>query len=77
MAPDNVFIENAASILAGAIVILIGWYLRLKGKQPIYLDEKDIEQRMTICKQDIIIKLKTELDKRDEKLLIHIKELLK
>lgn len=68
--------ENASLILAGTITILIGWYLKLKGKQPIYLEEKDINQRMLICKQDIILLMVKELDKRDKNLIKHIKEIM-
>lgn len=81
--PDQVeqagfLVEFWQHILAGTIVILTSWYISAKGKKtPIYVEESDIEQKLTICKQSILLALNEELDKRDEKLLNHIKDLMK
>lgn len=73
----NFFITFWKEVIGGTIIILLGWYARLQGKsEPIYLDEEDVDQRMLICKQSIIIIMNEELDKRDEKLIQRIKELL-
>lgn len=65
-------------ILAGAILLLSGLLLRAKGKkEPVYLAEEDIEQRMTICKQSILLALNEMLDERDEKLLNQIEKMIK
>ncbi len=81
------FIEWWQEILSGVIVIATGWLLKSKGQQesvePVYLIaddiEKlniDIEQRMKICRQSIFLELNEMLDRRDEKLIERIKEII-
>lgn len=88
----NFLIEWWQQILSGSIIILTGWFLKAKGtknKEPIvHLSEPEIERRMDHCKQTILLAIHAELDTRDnklfrhienqdEKLLSHIKDILK
>lgn len=84
-------IEFWQHILAGTIVILTSWYVSSRGKRDgpvkIHITDRDLERvlnkkdveyemRLQLCKQSVVIALRDELDKRDEKLLAHIKDLL-
>jgi len=72
----NFFIQWWQHILAGTIIILTGWFLNAKGRGTetviIPMSEEEIEHRMTICKQSILLAIHEELDKRDTKLFRHV-----
>lgn len=80
MAPDSdsalFFVKWWQEILSGLIVILTGLFLKAKGKSAdsviVPLSEAEIEHRMLICKQSILIAIHSELEKRDAKLFHHI-----
>lgn len=72
------FIEWWSQILSGTIIILTGWFLKAKGKKGdaiIPLSEKDIQQRMLICKQEMLLDIHEMLDERDDKFLEKIETL--
>ena len=76
-------------ILTGVFIIVGGLLLRANGlKEPVYLTESDISQRLKICKQDIVLEFILKLEERDKeltrtldarykKLLDRIKEIMK
>lgn len=74
----NFFVQWWQHILAGSIIILTGWLLKLKGRDQetaiIPMSEEEIEHRLTICKQSILISMQEELNARDEKLFRYIEE---
>ena len=86
------FIQWWQQILGGTIITLTAWFLKSKGKsaEPVIIPigEKEFTNRMTICKQSVLMAIKEDLnerdkalfahiEKRDEALLEHIKELIK
>lgn len=72
------FIEWWQQILSGAIIILTGWFLKTKGakdQEPIvHLSEQEIERRMEGCKKTILLAIHAELNVRDDKLFRHIEK---
>lgn len=71
------FIQWWQQILSGSIVIITGLLLRAKGKSAearVPMSGEEIEHRMTICKQDILLDLNDKLDERDAKLFKHIED---
>ena len=62
--------------LGGLIAILTALFLRAKGKGTeaviTPMSEEEIEHRMTICKQSILLAMHDELDNRDKELFEHI-----
>ena len=72
------FIKFWQEILGGVIIILVGWYVKATGKrEPIYLTKEAVERDMLACRRDVMNEFRQELDRRDEKLLEHIRDLLK
>lgn len=64
-------------VIGGTIIILLGWYAKVQGKNnEIYMEKSDIEQSMKMCKQDILIEFMKMLDERDDKLIIRVKEII-
>jgi len=53
-------------------------YFKAKGKSAdsmiVPMSEEEIEHRMTICKQSILLAIHEELDKRDSKLFKHVED---
>lgn len=78
--PDD--IENISMLakwwqefLTGVIILASAALLKAKGKkEPVYLVEEDIEQRLTICKQGVMMAVD---DIIDEKLKSHKTDLLR
>ena len=85
------FIQWWQQILGGSIIMLTGWFLKSKGKDAvpvvIPVGEKEFDNRLTICKQSVLLSMNESLkerdkvlfahiEKRDEELLKHIKELI-
>jgi len=62
--------------LGGLILGMTGLYFRSKGKSSesaiIPMSDEEIDNRMLICKQSILLAIHDELDKRDEKLFRHV-----
>lgn len=66
-------------ILGGAAVIVLGWYARLRGKNPaqiIPLSEKHIDNKLKICEQNILLRMQEALDAQEEKIISRVKDLL-
>lgn len=54
--------------LTGVIVIASAALLKAKGKkEPVYLAEEDIEQRMLICKQSILMAIDESVENKLQK----------
>lgn len=62
--------------LGGLIIGITGLYFKSKGKSSdsaiIPMSDEEIEHRMTICKQSILMAIHEELNIRDEKLFKHV-----
>jgi|Deesub1362B_J571_1020462.scaffolds.fasta_scaffold06751_3 hypothetical protein len=79
--PDDVehtvfFIRWWQEILSGSVMILTGWLLKAKGKKLesviVPISEEEVEHRIIICKQAVIMAVHEEMDRRDEKLFAHV-----
>ena len=70
------FVDWWREFLIGLITTLSAAYFRSKGKNSesviIPISEDEIDHKMTICKQSIVIVIHEELDKRDKELFMHI-----
>ena len=57
-------------ILSGTVMILTGWLLKSKGATAAIMpmSEEEIEHRMLICKQAIILSMKDVIESHDDKL---------
>lgn len=65
------FIDWWGSFLSGAILLLMGWRLKVRGGSDaiIPLSENHIDNKLTICKQAILLAINEDLDERDSRML--------
>jgi hypothetical protein len=79
--PDDVeqtvfFVRWWQEILSGTAFIVTGLLLKAKGKNTesiiIPISEEEVEHRITICKQAVILAIHEEMNIRDEKLFTHV-----
>lgn len=74
------FIRWWQEILSGAIVILTGWFLKAKGLSkdtvPVALpmSEEEIEHRLTISRQAVVMEISEVLRQRDKEFFKHVED---
>jgi len=72
------FLRWWQEFLGGLILGITGLYFRSKGKSSesviVPMSEEEIEHRMTICKQAVLLAIHEELDSRDTKLFKHVEK---
>ena len=70
------FVDWWREFLLGTITAASAAYFRSKGKNQesiiVPISEDEIDHKMTICKQSIVIVIHEELDRRDKELFAHI-----
>ena len=74
----NFFIQWWQHILGGTIITLMGWLLTSKGKQneevAIPVSIRELEHRLTISEQKMLLSFGAQLSERDKTLYAHIQK---
>lgn len=74
----STFVKFWQEILAGAILLFVTWYTRLKGKKAqIFVTEKDLDMKLKLMQQDLLLQMGEKFDEHEEKLVARLKEIVR